>query len=352
MEISKVDLTLTVLIVDDDTYKADKIKAYVSSCSQSRIIIARDQISAQRHLISEQFDLLILDMQLPNRFKEDEPDKDGGLKILEELEMESSYKQPKYIIVLTEYEDLRSKFQESFSDIASIQFDISSTNWQTSLSRVISRLTKLKIAHKKIVYCEGTNAFYYNLIGFTNLEFRGLSDSRAVYLSAKNEKENFSLRDRDFLTRKEIEKLKIKHGNYLVLDLYCFENYLYHPDNIVELFSDFNKEAYIQEIRRQKKSKIMTIVQDYKLSRNAYFDLNDDAKEVVDKKPEEEIITSLESDDFNIFYPYFDMAGKKDVGNKKSFDKTVLAAYNLEPKFLVKTVWFKNQMSHIFKPII
>jgi len=349
---SSTDLTLSILLVDDDLFKTEKVTSLINSCSQSRIVIADNQIQAQQFLLQEKFDLLILDILLPLRHGEGEAEENGGQKILQELEIDESYFQPDCIIALTEYDNLQLNLQESFADIAAIKFDATSTGWEINIKRVIARLLKAKSSKKKIIYCEGRNAYYYNLIGLHNIEFRGLSDSRAVYLSAKNEPDNFALRDKDFLTKKEIKSLQSKFNNYLILQYYCFENYLYHPNNIDEVVAHFDKTAYIEEITNQKKAKLMTIVQDYKLSRNAYSDLNDDGKALIDIRPESEIIVALESDDFEIYYPYFDMAGKKDTDNKKSFDKNYLAKLNLDAKILAQTTWFKQKIGDVINPIL
>ncbi|SDP10456.1 Response regulator receiver domain-containing protein [Mucilaginibacter sp. OK268] len=342
-----MELTLTILIVDDDDIKVGKIKDMINGATLNRTVVAADQISAQNYLLQEKFDLLILDMLLPLRTGEGDPDPGGGQNILEELEIDDDYKQPDAIIALTEYDDLQLNVRESFADIAAIKYDGSSAVWETHLKRVIQRLKKSKAEHKKIVYCEGSNAFHYNLMALSNIEFRGLADSRAVYLSAKNEQDKYAIRDRDFLTHKEISSLQTKYPNYFILNYYCFENYLYHPDNIAEVLAGFDREAYIAELVSQKKAKLMTIVQDYKISRSAYFDLNDDNKAVMDKRPETEIIKALESDDLEVFYRYFDMAGKKDNENKKSFDKTFLATFNLDKTALTKSAWFKGKMLEI-----
>lgn len=347
-----MELTLTILIVDDDDIKVGKIKALIDSATLNRTVVAVDQISAQKHLLQEKFDLVILDMLLPLRAGEGDADPQGGQKILEELEIDDNYKQPDAIVALTEYDDLQLNVRESFADIAAIRYDGSSTVWETHLKRVIQRLKKAKVERKNIVYCEGSNVLNYNLMALPNLEFRGLADSRAVYLSAKNEQDKFAIRDRDFLTQKEISSLQSKFTNYFILKYYCFENYLYHPDNIAEVFSGFDKTDYIAELIGQKKSKLMTIVQDYKISRSAYYDLNDDNKVFMDKKPEAEIIKALESDELEDFYPFFDMAGKKDNENKKSFDKTCLSGFNLDKNQLTQTAWFRGKMQELLKRIL
>lgn len=83
---------------------------------------------------------------------------------------------------------------------------------------------------------------------------------------------HFGLRDRDFLTDNEIKNLKKQYSNYLVLDYYCFENYLYHPDNISELqIKDFNRNWYVEELIKQKNSKYDSILLKLTNARNSYL---------------------------------------------------------------------------------
>ena len=345
---SNVVITLTILLVEDEDYKIEKINSFLLHFPFIRIVLAKDQVTALQHLEKEKFDVLILDMQLPLRTGED-PDRNGGERILLDLETHECFKQPNTIVVLTQYTDLQNHLKNSFEEIAAVKFNGESDEWKTTLSRIITRSIKAKGEFRRIIYCEGNNAPHYNQMGLINTEFRGLQDCRAVYLAAKNEKEKFALRDRDFLTDSEIKKLRIRYPNYFVLGYYCFENYLFHPDNIIEIKADFDINSYKEEIAKQKNLKLMTIIQDYKISRSAYLELNDENKFFLDKFPEDDIIKCLQSDNFESFYKYFDMAGKKDSKNQKSFDRTYLNGLNLSVDQLCNTNWFKTQICQVLE---
>jgi hypothetical protein len=78
-------------------------------------------------------------------------------------------------------------------------------------------------------------------------------DSSSVFVKTKTKLGYYGLRDRDYLLDTEIERIRKKYPNYFILNYYCFENYLYHPDNIEELnISAFDKKEYIEEIIKQK----------------------------------------------------------------------------------------------------
>lgn len=103
--------------------------------------------------------------------------------------------------------------------------------------------------NKKIIICENKNDEYYNLLGIEDTLFIGRQNNREVFLMVKNDSNFYGIRDRDFLTQQEVNNLHNKFPNLYILQYYCFENYLYHPDNIAELNPpDFDKHTYIEEI--------------------------------------------------------------------------------------------------------
>jgi len=343
---------LSILLVEDNEIKKMIVQKYIESiCKTLSLSFAKDRISALKKLSIEKYDLMLLDMQLPNREEDTEPQENGGEMLLDEIFFDEQYRIPTKIVALTEFENLQNNIREKFPELGAIKFDSSSDNWKEIIKRVLHSLSKSKNEKKIIIYCEGKNAELYNQIGIPNVEFWGLNDSRAIYHAAKNEPDKLSLRDRDFLTSNEILKLTSKQyfENYRILEYYCFENYLYHPDNILELIPDFNHSNYINELTSQKNIKLDAIIQDYKISRMGYTDFNDNDKVNMDKNPEEEIIQCLKSDSLEDFYKFFDMAGKNDKGYKKSFDKTFLSSLNLNPYDLVKTKWFKEKIEKLLK---
>lgn len=350
-----IDKTLSILLVEDIENKSSKVENYIIEIAPKAIIkLANDQIKALRFLETEKFDLMLLDMCLPVRHKESELEKDGGEKLLEELDINDTLFQPGKIIALTEYEELRSSLREKFPELGAIKFDNTSDNWKKGLERTLRSISKSKI-ERKIIYCEEQNDKLYNSIGFSNIEFRGLKGgSRKVYEMVKFEKDKYGIRDKDFITKNEVKWLTKSHlDNYFILDYYCFENYIYHPENLYEYCLSkgisFDVETYKEEIINQKNTKFLKIVQEYQIARNSYFDFTDNAKNNMDKEPELCIVESLKSDDFETFYPYFDMKG---TDKKKGIDKTFLDSYNFDKRELVKTNWFKGKIEKIITKIL
>jgi AAA15 family ATPase/GTPase len=194
---------------------------------------------------------------------------------------------------------------------------------------------------KQIVFCENQNDEYFNLLGLENKIFVGVANNNAVFARIKGDSNVFGLRDRDFLTLREIESLEKRYPHYCILRFYNFENYIYHPDNLAALhLPNFNIDAYKSTIISQKNEKVDYIISDFKRARTSYLELKED--KIQDTKDgENSIIADLRSDNFDRFYPYFDM--------KSKFNKKVIEHFNLSKEALVSTVWFKNKIEEILK---
>ncbi len=108
---------------------------------------------------------------------------------------------------------------------------------------------KEKVAkQEKIILCEGKNYKILNSIKIPNVVFSEEHNSVSIFQNIKT-REKYCLRDKDFLIDEEIRRLKQVFPKYYILDFYCIENYLYHPDNIAELeLFGFSKQEYIKNI--------------------------------------------------------------------------------------------------------
>jgi AAA15 family ATPase/GTPase len=191
--------------------------------------------------------------------------------------------------------------------------------------------------NKQIVFCENKNDKYYNLLAIPDCIFTGVKDSRDVFLNIKNQKNYSSIRDRDFLSDSEILKINKVYPNHHILRYYSFESYLYHPDNIEEAYPDkFDKNAYIEEITKQKNERYKYILTSIEKAKKTYeeFKTNPDFED----KNTDGIVDDFASNEFEKFYKYYDM---------KNHNKTFFAAQNYNKERLVKTKWFKNKIEEI-----
>jgi hypothetical protein len=191
-----------------------------------------------------------------------------------------------------------------------------------------------------IVFCENQNSGLFNQLGFKKLRFIPENNSAGVFIKIMANPDKFGVRDRDYLTDNEIYKLKQKFSNYFILDYYCFENYLYHPDNLEELnIQLFDKIEYIRELIKRKNENRDSIISIYKKSRDTYQEFKVDSDKIRDKN-DQEVISNLKSDDIEVFFKSFSM---------KDCDKSYLTKYNIKPVELISTQWFRERIADIFE---
>lgn len=193
--------------------------------------------------------------------------------------------------------------------------------------------------NKKLILCENLNDKFYNLLNLENVVFVGVKDCRSIFLAIRKETKFYGLRDRDFFTDNEKQKIEKKYPYYRILDYYCFENYIYHPENIEQLnLIGYNKEEYLNEIIKQKNERIDYIFTDIKLSRNNYEELKEEKIKDIDISS---IIIALKSNSLADFYKFFSM--------KDKFNKEYLQKWNIQIEQLIKTNWFKDKINEIIK---
>ena len=126
---------------------------------------------------------------------------------------------------------------------------------------------------KKLIYCENQNVTHYNSLGLEGILFVRLVDKTSIVsrIDAKKGDLNTNERgliDRDFLSDADVRALKSKLPHLSILHYYCFENYLFHPENIKEVITDFDTQAYVKKIREKKEAKS---IEKLKYDRKSYF---------------------------------------------------------------------------------
>jgi hypothetical protein len=204
---------------------------------------------------------------------------------------------------------------------------------------------------KVIIYCENQNAIILNSLWFVNVIFVAWKDKRSVFDSSKDMSvEAYWLIDRDFLTDWEIEIIE-KNSNTKVLRYYCFENYLYHPDNLEEYFAwkktIFNKHKYISKILKHTddewdvKLNISTVAIS---RRDGYSDVTKFVETLTWSLTDIDIIKNdFGSWEFDKIYKYYTMKKKKKVFHELN---------NLIDTKLSETKWFHKQIELILEKIL
>lgn len=98
---------MKILLVDDDDQTAEDIITGLSrfiDVNRDTISRATNVVDALKLLSEHKYNLLLLDLALPMRSKE-EPLVDGGKKILRDISASDSYVPPDHIIGITSYDE-------------------------------------------------------------------------------------------------------------------------------------------------------------------------------------------------------------------------------------------------------
>jgi len=212
--------------------------------------------------------------------------------------------------------------------------------WKVKFKDKYSFKKNYKQQNERIILCEGKNVKILNELQVQRTLFSSEHNSVSVFQNVKTQKK-YALRDKDYLIDEEIIRLKQKFPKYYILNYYCIENYLYHPDNIEQLnLFNFNKDYYISDITDQKNNYLMEIVSEIKLIRKGYKELSENH---IKKVPNAltQLIEELKSNDFETFYKHFDM--------KKKYKREQLQEFNLNENRLSKTEWFRKKLIEIIK---
>lgn len=133
---------IKILIVDDNAYKQQRIGDIVQRISDEyeniNVYTATEIITAKNILAKHNIDIMVLDICLPMRIS-DTPIKDGGIKLLNEIQSSPKFNYPKYVISVSQYEDEISKFDNGQGIIhESIHFDETKVEWSEKLYKYLS----------------------------------------------------------------------------------------------------------------------------------------------------------------------------------------------------------------------
>ena len=176
---------ISVLVVEDDKDKYDLVEEKILETGLSKSFISRtknvyDTLVA---LENSQFDILILDLQLPKRDKEEKKDT-AGLDILKTIKHDARrkrdvYRTPQIIIGLTQYPELFDEQAKLFNEqrVFSYFFDGNDLQWVKSIQETIT-----EYAHSKqfMVAPKSLDKVIYSIHGI--MSYGGWQDSLDEYL--------------------------------------------------------------------------------------------------------------------------------------------------------------------------
>lgn len=134
---------IKILIIDDNPRKVSQIRECLVQASVviENIETVSDIVEGKKKLRNKLYDILILDVQLPERTG-DKPLTDGGLEILRLIHDTNRYKRPNYIIGLSEFDNYRNNFEDKLHLL--IKFDEKTDDWQIRLTNQVSEVNSSK----------------------------------------------------------------------------------------------------------------------------------------------------------------------------------------------------------------
>lgn len=133
---------IRILVADDIESKVKNVRNILDLFPEVSYDIEQDLVNTKRALSKTKYDLLILDLHLPQRAG-DMPKSQNGKYFLNELNRSSRLIKPSHVLGLSAFEESISEFKADFEvdDIwALIKYEESSQEWEDKLKNKISYL--------------------------------------------------------------------------------------------------------------------------------------------------------------------------------------------------------------------
>ncbi len=160
---------ISILIVEDSSSKIAAIREILNEYPEitSSVQIASDTNNARRLLDEKKFDLLILDLVLPNDFG-DEATPINGIDFLNEISLDPNKKRPYHIIGISGYADFVEQYSTDFKKHLwyLIEYQESEEEWKDILRNKIEYL----ISSKNEINSETLNAFDFDIAIITAIQ--------------------------------------------------------------------------------------------------------------------------------------------------------------------------------------
>lgn len=197
---------MKILFIEDNELKKETIITVLIDANvavRSDFTVCTNIIDAKKILRSTMFDVLLLDMRLPNRADSQEIQSMAGLDFLKEFQNDRRYHQPKEIIGITECEEELSRVKKDFDEnlLHIIYYHPSKSEWEKLL---VDRLEYL-------ISCEqDTNEYDYDIAiicALENPELKAIKDLSENWVNVK--KDNTALSFYETFFEFEQKKLKV-----------------------------------------------------------------------------------------------------------------------------------------------
>lgn len=138
-------MRLRVLIVEDNEGKQRRFQEVLEEAQVTDIDVAPCVADARESLRRQVYDLMLLDIELPNLVGRP-GSRRAGIDLLDELELRDEYKRPKFIVGITAHEDLSTEYASEFSSrvVSLLQFDAAVDIWVQQLRVVVADLQRIR----------------------------------------------------------------------------------------------------------------------------------------------------------------------------------------------------------------
>jgi|SRR5579859_1062123 len=135
---------LNVLVVEDEPSKREAVALAlvgVSGMATEHIDFAEDAQTARRYLATTTYDLLILDIYLPER-PDQAPSTSSGIRLLEDLETRDGLRSPSHIVGLTAYDEAFNLAKGRFWSrlLMLVEYDSITGEWEQRLQAFVRHL--------------------------------------------------------------------------------------------------------------------------------------------------------------------------------------------------------------------
>lgn len=159
---------INVLIVDDSSAKISTIREVLNEFPElTSVSIASDANNARRLLDDKKYDLLLLDLVLPNDFG-DEAKPENGIDFLNEISIDPNKKRPYHIIGISGFADYINVYSDDFKKNLwyLIEYNETEEEWKDILRNKVEYL----IGSKNEINSEILNSFEFDIAIVTALQ--------------------------------------------------------------------------------------------------------------------------------------------------------------------------------------
>ena len=147
---------MKVLVVEDSNDKYNRIHAILerTGVAANDITHAIAAAPAHQHLRTTQFDLMLLDVNIPRRLGDAEAQRGGGLELLRALGRESDLLRPTYIVGVTAYEDVVAEFGSAFEEQlwSLVHYTESSDQW---IAQLVVKVNYIQAVNRSRNFSDG-----------------------------------------------------------------------------------------------------------------------------------------------------------------------------------------------------